>query len=35
MTDPGYDQSVKKYASHLLAQEPDIIGRLYGTTEFF
>ena len=26
---------VKKYASHLLAQEPDIIGRLYGTTEFF
>lgn len=25
----------KKYASHLLAQEPDIIGRLYGTTEFF
>lgn len=31
----GYDQSVKKYASHLLAQEPDIIGRLYGTTEFF
>ena len=27
--------TIKKYASHLLAQEPDIIGRLYGTTEFF